>query len=52
MKWFAVVHYRYLCERHPSDNDMTLEEKSAELEKLSTSSLTEEGLFAISDWLM
>ena len=51
MKWFAVVHYGYLCERYPSNDDMTLEEKSTELEKLSTTDLTGEGLFAISDWL-
>ena len=51
MKWFALVHYGYLRERYPSDDDMTLKEKSAELEKLSTNDLTGEGLFAISDWL-
>ena len=51
MKWFAIVHYGYLCERYPSDDDITLEEKSSELEKLSTSDLTGEGLCAISDWL-
>ena len=36
MKWFAVVHYGYLCKMHPSNDDMTVEEKGAELEKLST----------------
>ena len=49
MKWFALLHYGYLCERYPSDDDMTLEEKDAELEKLSTSDITEAGLFAISE---
>ena len=51
MKLLARVHYGYLCERYPSDDNMTLEEKSLELEKLSTSDLTGEGLFAISHWL-
>ena len=36
MKWFAVVHYGYLYKRHPSNDNMTLEEKGAELQKLST----------------
>ena len=47
MKWSAMLHYRYVCERYPSDDDMTLEEKDAELEKLSTADLTVEGFFAI-----
>ena len=49
MKWFALLHHAYLCERYPSDDDMGLEEKDVELEKLSTSDLTEAGLFAISE---
>ena len=49
MKWFALLHHAYLCERYPSDDDMTLEKKDVELEKLSTSDLTEAGLFAISE---
>ena len=46
MKWSAMLHYRYVCERYPSDDDMTLEKKDVELEKLSTSDLTEAGLFS------
>ena len=36
MKWFVVVHHGYLGKRHPNDDDMTLEEKGTESEKLST----------------
>ena len=51
MKWFAVVHYGYLCKRHPCDYYIISEKKCTELEKLSTFDSTDEGFCAIYDWL-